>query len=529
MVVRGDGALVSAAFARQRPIETILSGPAASLVGARHMTGLDDAVVSDIGGTTTDVAVLDKRPARGSTRKAPPSAASAPWSRPSPCAPSASAAIPRWRSKMAALDAEDPARAAPRWCRWRWPALAHGEAVDRRARTAAAQPQSRPHGRPLRHAHRRAASGLAAGLSGPEAQLYAGDHRRAAAARQAARLDRAERDAGTGWCRAGWCMSPASRRPMPPMCWASRPTGTRRRRGSAPSFSPASATAAASRSRPSRRSDRRSACSTALTRFSAEVILETAFAEDGLDGAATVAHALVQRAVDAHPGIARLSVALDRPVIGLGASAPLHYAGLPPLVGNRCVVPEHTDVANALGAVVGQVRVSAEARGQPAQGRACSGWPRARRCRISPTRRQPSTLPKRRVRATVAERALAAGTDTAEIEVERDVRSRDRRGPAQLHRGAHRRGGGGAAAHCGVTDLGCKEPIPPHRLALRRAQGSPPLPHAVGARNRGRWVRAFPRPHEMGERCRAQRGGEGGCNCLAAGTTAAPPTPSYAY
>ena len=60
MVVRGDGALVSAAFARQRPIETILSGPAASLVGARHMTGLDEAVVSDIGGTTTDVAVLDK-------------------------------------------------------------------------------------------------------------------------------------------------------------------------------------------------------------------------------------------------------------------------------------------------------------------------------------------------------------------------------------------------------------------------------------------------------------------------------------
>ncbi|WP_292505053.1 hydantoinase/oxoprolinase family protein, partial [Mesorhizobium sp.] len=59
MVVRGDGALVSAAFARQRPIETILSGPAASLVGARHMTGLDDAMVSDIGGTTTDVAVLD--------------------------------------------------------------------------------------------------------------------------------------------------------------------------------------------------------------------------------------------------------------------------------------------------------------------------------------------------------------------------------------------------------------------------------------------------------------------------------------
>lgn len=59
MVVRGDGALITAEFARARPIETILSGPAASLVGARYMTGLDDAVVSDIGGTTTDIAVLD--------------------------------------------------------------------------------------------------------------------------------------------------------------------------------------------------------------------------------------------------------------------------------------------------------------------------------------------------------------------------------------------------------------------------------------------------------------------------------------
>ena len=34
MVVRGDGALMSTAQARTRPIETILSGPAASIVGA---------------------------------------------------------------------------------------------------------------------------------------------------------------------------------------------------------------------------------------------------------------------------------------------------------------------------------------------------------------------------------------------------------------------------------------------------------------------------------------------------------------
>src|SRR5690606_40573773 len=59
MVVRGDGALVDSGLARERPIETILSGPAASLVGARFLTGLDNAFVSDIGGTTTDIALLD--------------------------------------------------------------------------------------------------------------------------------------------------------------------------------------------------------------------------------------------------------------------------------------------------------------------------------------------------------------------------------------------------------------------------------------------------------------------------------------
>jgi N-methylhydantoinase A/oxoprolinase/acetone carboxylase beta subunit len=59
MVVRGDGALMAAAVARSRPVETILSGPAASVVGAAHLSGLDDAVVTDVGGTTTDVAILE--------------------------------------------------------------------------------------------------------------------------------------------------------------------------------------------------------------------------------------------------------------------------------------------------------------------------------------------------------------------------------------------------------------------------------------------------------------------------------------
>jgi N-methylhydantoinase A/oxoprolinase/acetone carboxylase beta subunit len=59
MVVRGDGSLMSQALAMERPVETILSGPAASVAGARHLTGLDDAVVIDMGGTTTDIAALE--------------------------------------------------------------------------------------------------------------------------------------------------------------------------------------------------------------------------------------------------------------------------------------------------------------------------------------------------------------------------------------------------------------------------------------------------------------------------------------
>ena len=60
VVVKGDGTLMSAKMAKNRPVETILSGPAASVAGARHLTGLDDAMVVDMGGTTTDTAALSK-------------------------------------------------------------------------------------------------------------------------------------------------------------------------------------------------------------------------------------------------------------------------------------------------------------------------------------------------------------------------------------------------------------------------------------------------------------------------------------
>lgn len=59
VVVKGDGTLISEETARLRPVETVLSGPAASITGACRLSGLGDAVVVDMGGTTTDIGVVN--------------------------------------------------------------------------------------------------------------------------------------------------------------------------------------------------------------------------------------------------------------------------------------------------------------------------------------------------------------------------------------------------------------------------------------------------------------------------------------
>ena len=58
MVVKGDGSIASADEVKLKPIETILSGPAASVMGARFLCGKSDFVIADIGGTTSDVAMV---------------------------------------------------------------------------------------------------------------------------------------------------------------------------------------------------------------------------------------------------------------------------------------------------------------------------------------------------------------------------------------------------------------------------------------------------------------------------------------
>ena len=58
MVVKGDGSLITAAVALTRPVETVLSGPAASVVGAVFLAQTENSIVADMGGTTTDVAIV---------------------------------------------------------------------------------------------------------------------------------------------------------------------------------------------------------------------------------------------------------------------------------------------------------------------------------------------------------------------------------------------------------------------------------------------------------------------------------------
>ncbi|MEA3355934.1 MAG: hydantoinase/oxoprolinase family protein [Candidatus Bipolaricaulota bacterium] len=59
MVMRSDGSLVPEGYARTFPLQTILSGPAASAVGGNRLSGIQDGTIVDIGGTTTDIVSVE--------------------------------------------------------------------------------------------------------------------------------------------------------------------------------------------------------------------------------------------------------------------------------------------------------------------------------------------------------------------------------------------------------------------------------------------------------------------------------------
>jgi len=57
-ISQNDGTLMNADFAKAYPVLTFASGPTNSMRGAAFLSGLRDAIVVDVGGTTTDIGVL---------------------------------------------------------------------------------------------------------------------------------------------------------------------------------------------------------------------------------------------------------------------------------------------------------------------------------------------------------------------------------------------------------------------------------------------------------------------------------------
>ena len=60
ILTQNNGSMITLEEAIERPILTLSSGPTNSFIGAAKLAGLDDAVIVDIGGTSTDVGVVRK-------------------------------------------------------------------------------------------------------------------------------------------------------------------------------------------------------------------------------------------------------------------------------------------------------------------------------------------------------------------------------------------------------------------------------------------------------------------------------------
>jgi N-methylhydantoinase A/oxoprolinase/acetone carboxylase beta subunit len=111
-----------------------------------------------------------------------------------------------------------------------------------------------------------------------------------------------------------------------------------------------------------------------LTQQTVDCLLEAAFGEDaafaGEGPEALARHVLARAGMAQHRGVVEVGLKLGVPVIGLGASAPSYYGAVGKRLGCAMILPEHAGVANAIGAVAGQVSqrvtglVSAPAEGR---------------------------------------------------------------------------------------------------------------------------------------------------------------------
>ena len=351
MVVKGDGSLLEADFARSRPVETVLSGPAASQAGAAFLAGAKTALVSDIGGTTTDIAYLrDGAPALNGD----------------------GAYVGGWRTMVEAADIRTsglggdsetlplsrgrqkglslgPRRAIPLSLLARdWPeALTHLEVqlsnpVPQATDGRFVMPMM-PDGIPswLSKAEQRfAKDALAAGIS-PIADI---------ATSQVA-LGAVDRLIGRGLLALA----------------AFTPTDAAHVLGHFDEFDKQAAIYGAkllSRQKngigdSQAESPEEIATTTlnTLTERSALSLLDAAFAQDGWpEGTASASEFIRASLYGSDDKLVESQTKLKLPLIALGASAATHYPAIAKLLGAELIVPEHADVAGAVGAAAGSVR-----------------------------------------------------------------------------------------------------------------------------------------------------------------------------
>lgn len=352
MVVRGDGALVSADVAREKPIETILSGPAASIAGASWLTGEDNALVSDIGGTTTDVCLL-----QGGRPKIDPQGA-----RVGPYRTMVEAVA--MRTTGLGGDSEvhvveglgaglrlGPRRLMPiALAAEKFPELVHG-VLDRclandippsdGGRFAVPMFTTLPEG--LDYRETTVASRL---INGPIRVSEAAVSRMENPALMRLVTRGMVMIAGVTPSDAShvlgrvdaWDVEAANKALT---LFARRRVGSGDRLGAGPG-------------------QMAQMIIDQLTTQTVDCLLQAAFDEDGWERADVLAsHPLTFAGMDQRKGIVQMDLRLGVPVIGLGASAGAYYGAVGSRLNTRMILPEHAGVANAIGAVVGQVAMHA--------------------------------------------------------------------------------------------------------------------------------------------------------------------------
>ncbi|QBF34054.1 hydantoinase/oxoprolinase family protein [Thalassococcus sp. S3] len=348
MVVRGDGALMSAEQARERPIETILSGPAASLVGARWLTGAEEAVVSDIGGTTTDVALL-----QGGRPAIDPDGAR----------------VGGFRTMVEAVAMRTTGLGGDSQVQMRAEGLQGGVTLGPRRVVPLALLATEHAGVvPVLEAQMSAA--LPGEHDGRFVRRVPGALVQGMGAREVALLERIEGVHALGdvlrnrmdqgalqrlWDRgivqmAGVTPSDAAHVLGMVDVWDREAARlglalmARRRVGSGNLL--AEGPEALARMIVDQ-----------VTEQTVEALLETVFAEDApaFETEGLARHELTRRGLDRHRGLLAVDLRLNVPVVGLGASAASYYPAVGQRLGCEMILPEHAGVANAVGAVVGRV------------------------------------------------------------------------------------------------------------------------------------------------------------------------------